>query len=139
MATATKKQSSTEPYTEGIGRRKTSVARVRIYERGTGITVNDKDYHDYFPGASLHHIVEEALKKTDLHQQKKVSVHVSGGGLYAQAEAIRHGLARALVLLHEDLKKPLRDLGFLTRDSRMKERKKFGLRSARRAPQWSKR
>ena len=139
MATATKKPSTTERYIEGIGRRKTSVARVRIYEKGAGITVNDKDYHDYFPGESLHHIVEEALQKVDMHQQKKVTVHVSGGGLFAQAEAIRHGLARALVKSDEELRKPLRAVGFLTRDSRMKERKKFGLRGARRAPQWSKR
>ena len=127
-----------ESYSEGIGRRKTAIARVRIFEKGTGITINNKEYHAYFGREALTRIVKEALIISK-NEDKKISVHVSGGGIRAQAEAIRHGIARALVVLNPEIRKELRSKNFLTRDSRMKERRKFGLKKARKSPQWSKR
>ena len=130
---------STDAYTEGVGRRKTAIARVRIYKKGAGIIVNTKEYHDYFKRDALVRIVKEALdavpKKTDI----KVEARVHGGGIQAQAEAVRHGIARALVAEDPETRKQLRSKNLLTRDSRMKERRKFGLKKARKAPQWSKR
>lgn len=145
MATSKKttKSALAESYSEGIGRRKTAIARVRIFsseggEKGTNITVNDKDYHAYFGREALTRIVTEALA-AGTHENKKVSVHVSGGGIQAQAEAIRHGIARALVASNPEIRKELRAKNLLTRDPRMKERRKFGLKKARKSPQWSKR
>jgi small subunit ribosomal protein S9 len=126
-------------YIEAVGRRKTSVARVRLF-KGTGVmTVNDKDAKRYFP---LPRLVADALAPlSDLKiaGEWDVVAKVSGGGIHAQAGAIRLGIARALVKKNEEWKKLLRTFGFLTRDSRMVERKKYGLKKARRSPQWAKR
>jgi small subunit ribosomal protein S9 len=130
----------TGKYFSTIGRRKTAVARVRMYENGKNqITVNGKDYRDYFPMETMQKKVRESLDKMKLIEKFDISVVTNGGGIDSQAEAIRHGIARALIKLDENLKKRLRKEGLLTRDSRMKERKKFGLKRARKAPQWSKR
>lgn len=144
MAIQKKTKAVAESYSEGIGRRKTAIARVRIFsskggEKGTGITINNKDYRAYFERESLARIVKEALEIAYKDQDKKVSVHVSGGGIQAQAEAVRHGIARALVIINPEIRKELRSKNLLTRDPREKERRKFGLKKARRAPQWSKR
>ena len=101
--------------------------------------VNDTDYQDYFKRDALIQIVKEALGAVKNGEDVKVTAHVSGGGIKAQAEAVRHGIARALVAAHPELRKQLRAKNLLTRDPRMKERRKFGLKKARRAPQWSKR
>ena len=126
-------------YIEAVGRRKTATARVRITpaQKNT-YSVNEKKVDEYFPTEQLQGVVQEAIKVVP-GATFKVTVKVSGGGLAAQAEAIRHGIARALVKDDENRRKDLKVLGYLKRDPRMKERKKFGLRSARRAPQWSKR
>ena len=126
-------------YIETVGRRKTSSARVRLYTQGAkSITVNGKPYGEYFP-KFLHKTIEDSLDKLKCLGKFGVSAVVSGGGLVGQAEAIRHGIARALVELNPYFKKRLKKSGYLTRDPRMRERKKFGLKRARRAPQWSKR
>ena len=139
MATPKKTKKSTDTYIEGVGRRKTSVARVRVYEKGTGITVNNEDFREYFKRDELVEKVKEALEAVQMDGKVKVNAHVRGGGIQAQAEAVRHGIARALVASHPDIRKQLRSKDLLTRDPRMKERRKFGLKKARRAPQWSKR
>ncbi|MCK9344846.1 MAG: 30S ribosomal protein S9 [Candidatus Pacebacteria bacterium] len=127
-------------YIEAVGRRKTSTARVRITE-GTkeGVTVNDKTVAAYFPTAELQAIINDAIEKSKVPGKFTVSAKVIGGGIHSQAEAIRHGLARAIVKYDEETRKRLKKLGFLKRDPRMKERRKFGLKKARKAPQWSKR
>lgn len=125
-------------YKEGIGRRKTAIARVRIMN-GTGVfVVNDKSVDAYFQTKQLERVARAPFEETQ-SSDFDVSVKVSGGGIQAQSEAVRHGLARALVVLEPDARKRLRTLGFLTRDSRKVERKKYGLKKARRAPQWAKR
>ena len=127
-------------YFYGTGRRKTAVARVRVYASGDGsITVNGKSAHTYF-GQSATHIatVSSPLRTLDLGDYT-ITVRVVGGGTSGQAGAIRHGLARALVRMNPDFKSALRSAGFLTRDPRMKERKKYGLKRARKAPQYTKR
>lgn len=127
-------------YWEGIGRRKTAVARVRVYREGEKeIIVNDKSLQEYFFIPELLQLAIAPLKKFNLLNQLRVTVKVKGGGASSQAEAVRHGLARALVKLDENYRAKLRKLGFLTRDPRERERKKPGLKRARRAPQWSKR
>ncbi|MGL5051712.1 MAG: 30S ribosomal protein S9 [Fusobacteriaceae bacterium] len=124
----------------GTGRRKTSVARVRLIPGGQGIEINGKSMQDYFGGRQiLSKIAEQALALTDNMEKFGVKVNVNGGGNSGQAGAIRHGVSRALVLADETLKPALREAGFLTRDSRMVERKKFGKRKARKSPQFSKR
>ncbi len=125
-------------YIEAVGRRKTSIARVRVTMASKQhIVVNDKESHDYFPLASLQNIVKEALAaKTEKY---KVTAVVKGGGIHAQAEAIRLGIARALASQGHEERGALKKLGFLKRDPRSKERRKFGLKKARKAPQWSKR
>lgn len=128
-----------ERYFEAVGRRKTAIARVRVYTRSGSFTVNEKPYGTYFPTLEQQKIVEDALKKMKLWERFRISVAVSGGGVHAQAEAVRHGLARSLVKFNADFRKRLKRAGFLKRDPRMKERKKFGLKKARRAPQWQKR
>lgn len=132
-------------YFEGIGRRKTAVARVRLFtirpfegEEGR-IIVNDKPYKEYFPSAIWQQIAESSLRRLKSLNRFEISAKVSGGGLHAQAEAIRHGASRALVEFNADFRKKLKRAGFLKRDPRMVERKKFGLKKARRSPQWSKR
>ena len=132
MATA-----KTDKYIEGIGRRKESVARVRITPASkTSFVINDKAISDYFKTETLHKIVQEALEeKGDF----SVSVKVSGGGVNSQAESIRLGIARALIKKDSELRKDLKSKGFLKRDPRVKERRKFGLKKARKSAQWSKR
>ena len=121
------------------GRRKTSVARVRLVPGGGKITINKRDIDDYFGLETLKLIVRQPLVLTETQARFDVIVTVSGGGLTGQAGAIRHGIARALVKSDEELKPAIKKAGFLTRDPRMKERKKYGLKAARRAPQFSKR
>ena len=127
------------PYFYGTGRRKSSVARVRVYA-GTGkITINDRDIDDYFGLETLKLIVRQPLALTDTAEKFDIVCRVAGGGVTGQAGAIRHGIARALLQYDENLRPALKKAGFLTRDPRMKERKKYGLKAARRASQFSKR
>ena len=127
-------------YWEAVGRRKTAVARVRLFTAGEKeILVNGKSYENYFPDIELREIASAALEKMKLLDKFRVSAKIRGGGIHAQAEALRHGIARALILFNSDFRKRLKKAGFLTRDPRMRERKKFGLKRARRAPQWQKR
>ena len=127
------------PYFYGTGRRKESVARVRVYA-GTGkIIINGRDIDDYFGLDTLKLIVRQPLTLTETTAKFDIICRVNGGGVSGQAGAIRHGLSRALLQYDENLRPVLKKAGFLTRDPRMKERKKFGLKAARRAPQFSKR
>ena len=129
----------TRPFFAGTGRIKTSVARVRLYN-GTGvITVNGREINDYFGLDTLKYIVNQPLELTNTTGKFDVVINVQGGGIAGQAGAIRHGISRALLLYDENLRPELKKAGFLTRDPRMKERKKYGLKAARRAPQFSKR
>ncbi|MFA6252565.1 MAG: 30S ribosomal protein S9 [Candidatus Paceibacterota bacterium] len=124
----------------GTGRRKTSVARVRLYTKGDKtISVNKKKFEEYFTSDDLQRIVISSLERMKSAGKFKITVVVKGGGIRSQAEAVRHGIARALTVFNPEYRKRLRRSGYLTRDQRMKERKKFGLKRARRAPQWSKR
>ena len=130
---------SAKPYFYGTGRRKKSVARVRLYP-GTGvITINGKNIDEYFGLETLKLIVNQPLEVTETIGKFDIVANVVGGGISGQAGAIRHGIARALVVSDETLRGALKASGFLTRDPRMKERKKYGLKAARRAPQFSKR
>lgn len=130
----------TDHYLEAVGRRKTAVARVRLFTKGEkDFLINGKLYNIYFPTLELQQIVLTSLEKMKCFDKFRIQVLVKGGGYHSQAEAVRHGIARALVLFNIDFKKRLKKVGYLTRDSRMRERKKFGLKRARRAPQWSKR
>jgi small subunit ribosomal protein S9 len=127
-------------YIEAVGRRKTAIARVRITPSTKGsFVVNDKDVKEYFVTSDLQSLAQEALTKSEIAEKFTVTVHVQGGGIHAQAEAVRHGLSRTLVERDEQVKNTLKKLGFLKRDSRQVERKKFGLKKARKAPTWSKR
>ena len=130
----------TKPYFYGTGRRKDSVARVRVYT-GTGkITINDRDIDNYFGLDTLKLIVRQPLEATKTTEKFDIVCTVAGGGFTGQAGAIRHGISRALLQANSDEYRPiLKAAGFLTRDPRMKERKKYGLKAARRAPQFSKR
>lgn len=129
----------TKPYFYGTGRRKSSVARVRVYN-GTGkITINGRDIDDYFGLETLKLIVRQPVALTNTAEKFDIVCNVTGGGVTGQAGAIRHGLSRALLQFDENLRPTLKKAGFLTRDPRMKERKKYGLKGARRAPQFSKR
>ena len=131
--------SSAKPYFYGTGRRKKSVARVRLYP-GTGvITINGRDIDDYFGLETLKLIVNQPFTVTDTVAKFDIVANVNGGGFSGQAGAIRHGVARALLTADETYKLLLKKAGLLTRDPRMKERKKYGLKAARRAPQFSKR
>ena len=131
---------SKKKYTYGTGRRKSSIARVRVYENGTGsIIINGRDIDDYFGLDTLKLLVRQPLVTTGLLGKVDVNVTVAGGGVTGQAGAIRHGIARALLLVNEEYRPVLKAAGLLTRDPRMKERKKYGLKAARRAPQFSKR
>ena len=131
---------SKRPYLYGTGRRKSSVARVHLIPGGTGtITINGRDIDDYFGLETLKLIVRQPLVTTETTDKVDIEATVSGGGVTGQAGAVRHGIARALLLVSEDYRAPLKAAGFLTRDPRMKERKKYGLKAARRAPQFSKR
>ncbi len=127
-------------YIEGVGRRKTAIARVRIVPSGTGVfLVNNQPWDKYFPTIDMQKSVRDPLDVTGNWGQFDLSVKVSGGGIHSQAGAVKLGIARALVKHDEQRRKLLRDTGMLTRDPREKERKKPGLKRARRAPQWSKR
>ena len=131
---------SKKKYYYGTGRRKSSVARVRVYENGTGnITINGRDIDSYFGLDTLKMVVRQPLVATDLMGKVDVVVTVCGGGVSGQAGAIRHGISRALLVANAENRPTLKAAGFLTRDPRMKERKKYGLKAARRAPQFSKR
>ncbi len=140
-ATEKKMQVAKKPdrYFEAVGRRKTAIARVRLFTKAGDFAVNDRSHEAYFPTFTLRKTAEDALERMKLFGRFKISAHVEGGGIRAQAEAIRHGLARCLVKFNPDFRKRLRRVGFLTRDPRVKERKKPGLKKARRAPQWRKR
>jgi len=130
---------SAKPYFYGTGRRKKSIARVRVYP-GTGmITINKRDIDDYFGLETLKLIVNQPYEVTDTVGKFDIVCTVTGGGISGQAGAIRHGLAKALLQADESYRPALKKAGFLTRDPRMKERKKYGLKAARRAPQFSKR
>ena len=128
-----------QAYFYGTGKRKTAIARVRLLP-GTGtVVVNGKPLEEYMPMPSLQHRVFEPLRATNTLDRFNTVAKVQGGGITGQADAIRHGIARALVVSDEGLKPLLRQLGFLTRDARIKERKKYGLKRARKAPQYTKR
>ncbi|MFA7216657.1 MAG: 30S ribosomal protein S9 [Candidatus Paceibacterota bacterium] len=125
-------------YIEAVGRRKTSIARVRITPASkTTISVNDKDVKDYFPTTEMELIVRQPLTK--IEDKFKITAHLVGGGIHSQSEALRHGISRAIIKFNLDFRKTLKVEGFLKRDPRTKERRKFGLKKARKAPQWSKR
>ena len=128
-----------ERYFEAVGRRKTSVARVRLYTKRDDITINGKICADYFPLLRYQKRAFAALEKMKITDKLGATIKVKGGGLSSQAEAVRHGISRALVKFNLDFKKRLRRAGYLTRDSRMVERKKYGLHKARRGHQWRKR
>ena len=131
---------SKRPYHYGTGRRKHSVARVRVYENGTGsIIINGRDIDDYFGLDTLKLLVRQPLVATENVGKVDLVITVAGGGVTGQAGAIRHGVSRALLGLNAEYRAILKAAGFLTRDPRMKERKKYGLKAARRAPQFSKR
>ena len=129
-------------YLEAAGRRKTSTARVRL-DSSEGnkntITVNGKDYKVYFPTAELKHRINQVLDTPEVKDKFSISVLVNGGGIHSQADALRLGIARAITVGDPETRKPLKKEGFLKRDPRAKERRKFGLKKARKAPQWSKR
>lgn len=130
---------SSKPYYYGTGRRKSSVARVRMYA-GTGkITINNRDIDDYFGLETLKLIVRQPMDITNSLGRFDIVCTVAGGGVTGQAGAIRHGISRALLQHGDEMRPVLKKAGFLTRDPRMKERKKYGLKAARRAPQFSKR
>jgi small subunit ribosomal protein S9 len=127
-------------YIEPIGRRKTATARVRITpSTKSSFLINEKEVGEYFPTSELRSIIDSAFTKGGIESKYTVTVHVSGSGIHSQAEAVRHGITRALVKEDENLRSKLKKLGFLKRDPRAKERKKFGLKKARKAPTWSKR
>ncbi len=130
---------SAKPYFYGTGRRKKSVARVRVYPGSGSITINGKDIDQYFGLETLKLIVNQPFEVTDTLGKFDIVANVKGGGISGQAGAIRHGVARALLTADENYKPLLKKAGLLTRDPRMKERKKYGLKAARRAPQFSKR
>ncbi len=127
-------------YFEAVGRRKTSVARARLTPAAKqSITINDKDVTAYFATSELVMIAESAFAESKLAQKFKVTAQLSGGGIHSQAEALRHAISRSLLDYDIELRKKLKKLGFLKRDPRAKERRKFGLKKARKSPQWSKR
>ncbi|MBI4253280.1 30S ribosomal protein S9 [Candidatus Uhrbacteria bacterium] len=138
--TKKKKGTATEhSFWRAVGRRKQAVARVRLME-GTGvITINGKNFDVYFPQSIEQQLIQTPLTLVDMRLKRDVSVKVEGGGFRGQAEAVRHGISRTLIAMDPELKKTLRGEGLLTRDPRVKERKKPGLKRARRAPQFSKR
>ncbi len=141
--------SGAEKYYEAVGRRKEAVARIRVYTRKSTdaqvpddkalITIDGKPYYEYFKDLRLQNIVESPLKKLKSLNRFKATIKISGGGIRGQADAIKHGLSRALVLFDANFSKKLRKAGYLTRDARVKERRKYGLKKARKAPQWAKR
>jgi small subunit ribosomal protein S9 len=142
MATkTTKKIEAQAKFYEAVGRRKSAVARVRLFEGASegGVTVNDRTFDNYFPTTELRETVLAAFEESKSGGKFKVLAHVYGGGISAQAIAVRLGVARALTIFDPELRRKLKKEGFLKRDPRVKERRKFGLKKARKAPQWSKR
>jgi len=134
------KKTTKEKYIEAIGRRKTSTARVRIsQEAKPKFIVNGKDFKEYFKTEEERSLVQDPMIKCKPGVKWSIEARVSGGGTHSQAEAVRHGIARALVDSNIELRGKLKTLGYLKRDPRAKERRKFGLKKARKAPQWSKR
>lgn len=136
---AEKQTNNTSNQTRAVGRRKTASARVRITTGKGVISINGRELTDYFPVAIWQQKIKMPLEVTNRDKNMDISVKVAGGGIHGQAEAVRHGIARALVVWDEALKPVLKAHGLLTRDSRAKERKKFGLHKARRGHQWRKR
>lgn len=139
------KEKKPKRYFEAVGRRKSAIARVRLFtikpfesEEGK-ITVNEKFYKQYFPTLELQQIAEASLRRLKSLNRFEVVAKIKGGGVRAQAEALRHGIARTLVAFNVDFRKKLKKAGYLKRDPRVKERRKYGLKKARRAPQWQKR
>jgi len=127
-------------YIEAVGRRKTAIARVRITPASkTTFLVNEKELHEYFPIKEMQVIVKQPLEEMGATEKFIVTAKIIGGGIHSQSEALRHGIARALVNHKAELRKDLKKAGYLKRDPRSKERRKFGLKKARKAPQWSKR
>lgn len=127
-------------YIYAVGRRKRSIARVRLFKKGNGeILINEKPFDQYFTTYEFKNIVTKPLEVLDQRDKVNISVKVHGGGIRGQAESVRHGISRALIQIDESWRKTLKPLGFLKRDPRKKERKKPGLKRARRAPQWAKR
>ena len=139
MPTKTKEKKVAKYY-QAVGRRKEATCVVRIYEDKKGeIAINEKKLEEYFPGKDLQKMVKEPLDELGLLGKFAITAKVSGGGVKSQARAVQHGIARALVLFNETFRKQLKSAGHITRDPRMRERKKPGLKRARRAPQWRKR
>lgn len=141
-----KEAAKAKKYYEAIGRRKTAIARIRLTTSSPSqsvmegnLIINGKSYKDFFPALELQKTIEAPLRRLKSLSRFGITAKVRGGGLRGQAEAIRHGLARALVLFDSNFRKKLKKAGYLTRDPRKKERKKYGLKKARRAPQWRKR
>ena len=130
---------STATYNRGTGRRKCAIAQVRLSSGSGNIIINGKPYQELFPLIDHRRMIEQAFVVTDTSGKYNVVIKVTGGGMTGQAGAIKHGIARALVNLNESFRGPLRQHGLLTRDSRIKERKKYGLKRARKAPQYTKR
>ena len=130
---------NTATYHRGTGRRKCAIAQVKLSSGAGGIVVNGKPYQELFPLVDHRRMIEQAFMVTDTVGKYNVEIKVTGGGMTGQAGAIKHGIARALVDLNESFKSPLRKDGLLTRDPRVKERKKYGLKRARKAPQYTKR
>ena len=134
-----KKEKKETRYIEAIGRRKEAVARVRLSKETPGLIINNKTLEQYFPLLSMQNKVLSPFKETKIENKFFISIKVKGGGITGQAEAIRLGISRCLAQINEKIKPLLREKGLLTRDSRVVERKKYGLKKARRAPQWQKR
>ena len=130
---------ATETYTGAIGRRKEAVAQVRLTHGSGKITINGRDFKDYFPHREWQQTVEAPFTASGMESSFDVSVKVSGGGIRGQADGVRLAIARALSVYHPDVRPVLKKLGYLSRDARVKERKKYGKKKARRSPQWSKR
>lgn len=127
-------------YLYAVGKRKTSIAQTRLFKKGDGkITINEKEFKKYFPTLEMQERVLAPLKLVGQNDKLDVSVKLIGGGIMSGAEAVRHGISKALLLLNQNFRKPLKKAGFLTRDARVKERKKPGKKRARKGPQWSKR
>jgi small subunit ribosomal protein S9 len=136
----TEEKETKNKYIYAVGKRKSAVAQVRLFDKGKGeIIINKKKFEDYMPELSMQQIIISPLKLVDWEKKINLTIKVNGGGKKGQAEAIRHAISRAIEKLDKELRKTLKVEGFLKRDSRIKERKKPGLKRARRAPQWSKR
>jgi len=133
------KSKEEDRYIEAVGRRKTATARVRVWTKGKGFVVNGMDMKEYFPTYDLQTIITSPIDMLNIEEKFKISVLVKGSGKIAQSVAVRHGLSRVLIKINPELRKRLKKAGYLKRDPRMRERKKFGLRRARKSTQWSKR